>query len=349
MLRLLILRCGMLSLASAALSVAVVATGCRPQAERAVAHDQMVPRVAVRVATVETVTSPASEDVVGTIRSKLRASVEAKVTARIEKMLVAPGQAVGAGELLVQLDTREIQSRLDQALPVLRNAETELKRFRSLVAQRAVSQSEFDASEARSRVAQAAVTEAETMLGYTKIVAPFAGVITRKLADVGDLAQPGRALLEIEDPHVLRLEADVPESLIDGVKLGATLRVTVAARTLDGTVSEIAPAADSSTRTFLVKLDLPEGAGLRAGRFARVAVPLEERRSLRVPAAAILRRGQLEIAFVAEGDKARLRLVKTGKQSASETDVVSGLAAGDRIVVEGNAQLRDGQPVEVKP
>lgn len=309
------------------------------------------PRAAVRVAMAESRPALATEEVVGTVRSKLRASIEAKVTARIEQMLVAPGDTVRAGALLVQLDQREIQSRLDQAIPVLRNAEIELKRFKSLLEQRAVSQQELDAIEARLRVAQATVTEAETMLGYTKITAPFAGVITRKLADVGDLAVPGRALLEIEDPRALRVEADIPESLIDRLQLGAKLRVSVGSATqpVDAVVSEIAPAADSATRTFLVKLDLPEQTGLRAGRFARLAVPLGESHALRIPISAVIQRGQMELAFVADGDRARLRLVKTGKRLGNEVEVVSGIAAGDRVIFEGTEQLHDGQAIQVKP
>lgn len=325
--------------------------GCREKKPSGPPVDGAARRVTVRVTPAQARSVVATEDVVGTVRSKLRASVEAKITGRIEKMLVTAGQSVKAGDPLVQLDGREIQSRLDQSLPVLRNAETEMKRFKSLVEQRAVSQSEFDAIEARFRVAQAAVTEAETMLGYTRITAPFTGVITRKLADVGDLASPGRALLEIEDPRGLRVEADIPESLINRIQAGAklTIRMASGTETTEGVVSEIAPAADSSTRTFLVKLDLPEPSGWRGGQFARVVVPLAESKTLRVPAAAVLQRGQMELVFVADGAHARLRLVKTGRRLGDEVEIVSGIVPGERVITEGAAQLRDGDAIEVKP
>ena len=134
------------------------------------------------------------------------------------------------------------------------------------------------------------MTEAETMLGYTKIVAPFDGVVTHKFADVGDLATPGRPLIELDDPQLIRLEADVPEALINRVQLGSTLRVGAAleGREIAAAVSEIAPVADPSSRTFNVTLDLPANAGLRAGQFARVAIPIGETRALRVPALALL-------------------------------------------------------------
>jgi RND family efflux transporter MFP subunit len=339
-----VLRACMIALAG------VLLAGCDKRSHSPPSNDAS-PRSVVRAVIADTKGYRATEDVVGTVRAKLRASIEAKIAGRVDKALVAPGDVVRAGDLLVQLDAREIQSRLDQAIPVLRNAEMEMKRFKSLVEKNAVSQSEFDATEARFRVAQAAVNEAETMLGYTKVSAPFAGVITRKLADVGDLASPGRALLEIEDPKSLRVEADVPESLIDRMKLGSKMNVTSAAAqdNTEAVVSEIAPAADSATRTFLVKLDLPANTSLRAGQFARVAVPLDESKTLRVPASAIIQRGQMELVFVAQDQKAQLRLVKTGKRIGNEIEIVSGVIPGERVIVENTAQLRDGQPIEVKP
>ncbi len=122
------------------------------------------------------------------------------------------------------------------------------------------------------------------------IVAPFDGVITRKLADVGDLAAPGKPLLQMENPDTLRLEADVPEALIGNVKLGDKLAVRIAAVTneIEGTVAEMSPTADPNSRTYLVKLDLPGATGLRSGQFGRVAVPVGEVSAIRVPA---VRRG----------------------------------------------------------
>jgi RND family efflux transporter MFP subunit len=283
------------------------------------------------------------------VRAKLRASIEAKVSGRIEQMLVSPGQTVKAGELLARLDAREIQARLDQALALRERYGRDTERLRRLLAEKAVSQQEFENMESRHRVAAASVTEAETMLGYTKVVAPFAGVITRKLADVGDLAAPGRALVEIDDPAALRLEADVPESLIKNVAQGAKLRVRPSAdeSPVEAMVGEIAPVADPSTRTFNVKLDLPAGTGLRAGQFARLAVPVGESKALRVPAAAVIQRGQMELVFVAANQHGQLRLVKSGKRIGDETEIVSGISAGEQVVVEGAATLRDGQAVEI--
>ena len=293
----------------------------------------------------------AVEEIVGTVRPKLSSAVSAKVSGTIGKMLVAPGQAVKSGELLVQLDAREIQARLDQAMALLEQAVKDLQRFEKLILAKVVTQQEFEAVQARHRVAVAAVSEAETQLGYTKILAPFDGVITHKRADVGDLATPGRPLLELENPTLLRLEADVPEALLANLKLGDRLPVHIAAlkTELSGSISEIAPAADAGSRTFGVKLDLATVTGLRSGQFGRVAIPVSEVNALRVPTSSVVVRGQMELVFVVAGQQAQLRLVKTGKQLGAEVEIVSGITPGETLVVEGATALVDGQQVSVKP
>ena len=200
-------------------------------------------------------------------------------------------------------------------------------------------------------MADAAATEAKTLLGYTKVTAPFAGVITRKYADVGDLAAPGKPLLEMEDARDLQLETDVPEAVIGRLALGDKLgvRVSGVSNELAGIVSEIAPSADPNSRTFLVKLDLPPTPGLRAGQFGRVAVPVGETSALRVPVTAVLQRGEMELVFVVANDHAQLRIVKTGEHVGGEVELVSGVDPGEQVVTEGASNLLDGQPVTLKP
>ena len=189
------------------------------------------------------------------------------------------------------------------------------------------------------------------MLGYTKLIAPFDGIVTRKLADVGDLAAPGKPILEMEDPRALRFEADVPEALIGSVKLGAKLpvRVSAVAAPIESTVVEIAPVADAASRTFLVKLDLPPAEGTRSGQFGRVWVTTGESQTIGVPAAALIVRGQVETVFVAEKGYAQLRIVRTGKCTDGEVELLSGIAPGESVIIEGAEQLRDGQPITLKP
>jgi RND family efflux transporter MFP subunit len=310
-----------------------------------------LPTASVRAQVVESKSRIATEEVVGTVRAKLRAVIEGKITGKIEQMLVVPGQQVKAGEMLAVIDAREVQARYDQAVAVRQQAEADLKRLTSLYEQKILSPAEFDSAQARARISVASMAEAETLLGYTKVSAPFNGVITRKHADVGDLATPGKPLLEMEDSSALRLEADVPEAVVGKLKLGDKLPVRISAleNELEGIVSEIAPAADPNSRTFLVKLDLPNVPGLRAGQFGRVAMPVGETSALRVPISAVVRRGQMEIVFAVSDGKAQLRLVKTGKRIGDEVELVSGVSAGEKIVTDNAAGLIDGQPLNVQP
>jgi RND family efflux transporter MFP subunit len=310
-----------------------------------------LPTASVRVARVDPGTHHASEEIVGTVRAKLRASIEARLSGRIERFHAVPGNVVEPGDLLVELDAREAQARLQQAIALRDQAAQDLARFQALLDQEAVTRAEFDELQARYTVAHATVAETETMLDHTRIIAPFRGIVTRKLADVGDLAHPGRPLLELEDPDLLRFEAHVPESLFRQIELDAQLNVRITALdvTLTGTVTEIDPVADPASRTSLVKLDLPTTPGLRSGQFGRLLVSTADRAALRVPASAVIQRGQLELLFVVQEDRAHLRLVRTGKRWEQEVELVSGIQAGETIVITGAETLRDGQPVSVSP
>lgn len=337
----------MKSAVTATLALAIAAVvGCGKKHE---SPREPMPSVSVRIQKIDQKPHLATEGVVATVNSKLRSVIESKVSGRIDKMLVIPGQQVKEGELLVQLDVREIQAKLDQATPLREQAEKDLKRFTDLLAKRVITQQEFEGAESKARVARAAVTEAETMLGYAKVPAPFDGVITRKLADVGDLATPGKPLVEMEDPAALRLEAAVPEAIIDRVSLGSKLMVRIGSNELEGVVREMSPTADPNSRTLLVKLDLPATPGLRTGQFGRVAVPVAETSVLRVPASAVFRRGQMELVFIRNDKTAQLRIVKTGKQVGTEIEIVSGVNAGEEVIVEGAADLVDGQPIDLRP
>lgn len=308
----------------------------------------ILPSLTVRAVPAKWSPHVAVEEVVGTVRSKQRALVEAKVSGRVLEYSATPGTAVKAGEQLARLDVQEIQAKVDQARAQLDQAQRDFDRQKQLIASNATTRQDFDAAEARVKIGAAALSEAETMLGYARVTAPFDGVVTRKLADVGDLAMPGKPLLEIEAPTSLRFEADLPEAILDRVKLGDRLPVRLN-RVIEGTVSEISPVADPVSRTFQVKLDLPPADGLRTGQFGRVSVPVAETRLLLVPQGAVLKRGQMEMVFVAKDGKASLRLVKTGKLLDTHIELLSGIEEGEQVIVGAGSKLTDGQPVTIQP
>jgi len=332
-------------------SLLALAAGCGPRHEASGARAQAtVPPAPVRVQPVVTSDLASHEEVVGTVRARVRATLEAKISGRIAEMPVRLGQKVEAGQLVARLEAAEVRARLEQAEAALQQTERELKRVKSLYEQQATTRAEYENAESRFLVAKGTLEEARAMLAYVEVRAPFQGVVTRKWADVGDLAAPGKPLVNLEDPQHLQVEADIPEALAGRIGLGAKLAIRAdgVPNNLVGTVEEIAPVADSLSRTVQVKLDLPAGAPVRPGQFARLLAPVGETKTLSVPASAVVRRGQLELVFVVTTNTAQLHLVKTGRHTSDAVEIVSGLDAGDSVVVEGAQRLVDGQPVTLQ-
>jgi RND family efflux transporter MFP subunit len=333
-----------------ATSLALLVSGCGPQPDAAT---NQAPGQAVQVtaAPAEVRTVWDEEDVVGNVEAAQRAVLSAKVTGVIDAIKVAPGAKVSRGDVLATIDAREIKARLDQAVAAQEQAQKDFGRIERLLQSGSSTRQEFDAANTRLRTADAALVEARTMLQYTSITAPFDGIITRKLVEVGDLATPGKPLLEMENSSLLRFVAEVPEALIERVQMDAVLPVHVdaAGSSLDARVSEIAPSASAGSRTFLVKLDLPADPKLRAGQFGRLRLPVQERPAVMVPQTALVRRGQVESVFVINDGIARLRLVKSGRLLDSQVEILSGLSGGEIIIINDPALLSDGTAVEVAP
>lgn len=256
-------------------------------------------------------------------------------------------------------------------------AESEFTRSKQLIEQSAISKSQFDqaeaaykaaaatafgaaemlssylskknAVEARGAQAESEVTLATTMLSHTQIKAPIAGIVTMKNVDVGDMASPGSVLLEIEDRQNYRLEALVDETGFGRIKEGDSVKVTIDAlqtAAMTGIVAQIVPATDSSSRTFVAKIDLPAQDGLRTGLFGRATFAMGEKKMLAAPAASVIQRGQLTSVFVVGDDNiARLRLVKAGKTIGETIEILSGVNDAEQVIVAPPETLQDGWPV----
>jgi RND family efflux transporter MFP subunit len=194
-----------------------------------------------------------------------------------------------------------------------------------------------------TRAASEAATTIET---FSRIAAPFDGVVTEKMVEPGNMAAPGTALMRIEDTRRFRLDVRVDESRVARIALGMTVPVALdngagqSAYVVDGKVSEIGRAVDADTRSFLVKIELPADRGLRSGMFGRARFSTAPRNVLTVPEAALVQRGQVTSVFVVENAIARVRLV-----NVSGTDVLAGLADGDVVVVHPSPALTDGARV----
>ena len=250
-------------------------------------------------------------------------------------------------------------------------AQSTFKRMDELASKKSISSQEFDEASARLKSAQAAydmarakrsqldsklaqvqqeIRGASIMRDYTRIAAPFAGVVTARSVEPGSLAAPGAPLLTIEKAGAYRLEASVDESRMPFVKPGQAVEVTLEAldRRLTARVSEIVPAVDAASRAYIVKIDLPALANLRSGMFGRASFPMAVRKVVTVPATAVVERGQLQSVFVIEDGFARNRLVTTGKRQPDGVEILSGLSEGEKVVSPIAAGLADGAHVEAR-
>lgn len=210
---------------------------------------------------------------------------------------------------------------------------------------------------ARIDQARAEVTQARLSGEHSRIYAPLSGIVTAKNAEVGALASPGAPLLTVEDDTHYRLEAHVEEGMIGRVRLGEPVRVMISAlgdQEWPARVAEIQSASDPASRSFIVKIDLPEDAGkkgpvrvLRSGLFGRVRFQTSPKEGLTIPRKAILNRGQLSQVFVVDPKgMAYSRLVRTGKTYGDRVEILSGLEGGERIIVEGLEKVQDGNRIE---
>jgi multidrug efflux pump subunit AcrA (membrane-fusion protein) len=265
-------------------------------------------------------------------------------------------------------------SSKDAALASERLARATYERYLNLRKEDSVSAQEFDEVEARHREARAGASRAEAMVetatarihqaqaglasaSVTRrdalITAPNDGVITSKLVDEGDLASPGMPLLSMDTTYGYRVDTILPENYFQEVKPGQSVRVTVPAfreEPVPGTIRTVVPAADQRTRSFLVKVTLPQDLPVKSGMFARVEIPLGRTAKMLIPSTAVIRQGQLTALFVVKDqDIARFRLIRLGKTSQEGVEVLSGLETGERFVARPDPKLRDGARVEVKP
>ena len=250
-------------------------------------------------------------------------------------------------------------------------AQATFRRMKELYDKKSISDHEFDEASAQVKSAQAGydmarakrtqldaklaqaaaeVRGAELNRGYAEVTAPFAGVITAKSVDPGTLATPGAPLMTIEREGAWRLEADVEESHLEAIRLGQPVSVTLdgIGQPIEARVSEIVPAVDASSRSYIVRIDLPPLAGIRSGLFGRAGFPLGHRSVTTIPAAAVIERGPLQSVMVADNGIARTRLITAGLKDKDRIEVLSGLNAGDQVIFPIPPGLADGAPVRVE-
>ena len=328
-----------------------VLTGCSRR-EEASGTPSPAQAARVRVERVRLESVASLTEMTGVVQPARRATLATKVMGTIDRMPVSLGQRAHAGDALVHIASDETEARLAQAQAQLSQARFDLARESELLAKNASTADLVHSLETRVSLSDAAVREAEAVMGYSIVRAPFDCVVSRKFAEVGDLAAPGAPLIEVEGADAFIVEADVPDSLVGALKPGSGAEVSLGAAGAPFTaaLSELSSAADTSSHTVRAKFTVPAGANARSGQFARVRVPGVSERMLLAPASAVVRDGQMERAFVVgEGGRAQLRLVRTGASVGGRVEILAGLDDGESVVVAPPAGMREGETLEVQP
>lgn len=327
--------------------ILLLTSGCRDRVETSAVSS--LPQVEAQIETVALSMVPVQVELAGTLQAVAQATIAARVAGQIVKLPVQLGSKVKQGDLLVKISAAEINARVQQAETQLAQAQRNLTRETKLQQINASTQTKVKTLKEQVQINAALYREALTILGYTEIKAPFAGTVTDKQVEVGDLASPGASLLKLENSTALEVVIQVPEGLSQYLTLESRLPLTVPAAglTLHAQIREISPTVDPASRTTQIKLMLPAAPGLRSGQFARVALVDNQAKTLTISSKALRQEGQLQQVFVAEQGMARMRLVRIGAEFDGRTEILSGLKAGDQVVIATIDKLRDGQPLKV--
>jgi RND family efflux transporter MFP subunit len=322
----------------------------------------------------------------GTVHARETAIVSSQVMGRIQQVLVREGDSVRAGQTLIVLDDAALRASTDQAQAAVKVAQSEqaaaqtdaklavstLERYKQLQAEKSVSPQEMDevsrraeaaaarleAARAQTDAARAQESGAHTMLGFSRLLAPFAGIVTARMADPGTMASPGVPLLQVDQAGALQLDATVDESAIGAIHKGMKVQVDLDGRTsttgagtnLAGTVAEIVPEADPASHSFLVKIDLPSSSQLRAGMYGTAEFANGTRQAILIPRSAVVMRGSLASAYILNGQGiAQLRSLTLGASQGNLIEVLSGISSGEKLVDTPSDRDLAGKRIEVQP
>ena len=318
--------------------------------------------------------SAVGQDVVlpGTLQGFVQAPISARSSGYLKRWTKDIGSKVAKGELLAEIESPEIDQQLSQAVAARQQTASSLELAKSTVArweglrkQDVVSQQELD--ERRSGLAQATANVAAAdanvqrlrqLESFKRVVAPFAGVITRRNVDVGDLIDAGggagRVLFQLAQTDPLRVYVNVPQSYAHLVKAGQPVVVTQAelrGQKFVGEVARTSASIDSATRTMQVEIALPNKEGvLLPGAYVQVALPLAASQALAIPTNALLFRGEgTRVALVDAQGRVRLRPITLGRNLGESFEVLDGISAKDRIVLNPADSLAEGDVVALAP
>jgi membrane fusion protein (multidrug efflux system) len=326
------------------------AAGTPPGAPGPLLSERAVPVVTVPV---ERIPLAVEIEAVGTASSREAVDITSKAANTVTAVRFSEGQRVAKGEVLVELDGAQAKADLVAARAALKESESTFKRSRDLFARQALSESQLEQIEATLIANRARVASAEARVADTVIRAPFSGRVGLRRISVGSLISPGTVITTLDDSSVIKLDFDVPETFVSVLEAGLHVEANSIAypgETFEGKVSSVDSRVDPVSRSVTVRAEIPNGDGLlKPGMFMSVRVSREPTPALVVPESAIVpERGSVFVFVVGEG-RAERRAVTVGRREPGRVELVAGVEAGERVVVQGTQKVRDGSAVVESP
>ena len=310
----------------------------------------------------------------GQVESAQSANISTRIMGYISKLNVNVGDHVNKGQVLATISNQDLLAKRAQTDAMIAEAEAGFKsaqkdyeRFNNLYKEQSATAKELDNttlqfSSAKSRLeaAKQMRNEVNASLGYTRLIAPFAGIVSQKLADAGSMANPGMPILTIEQNGSYQVTASVPENAISQVSQGSEAIITIAAlnRIIRGKVTQISQSSQFTGGQYQIKMQIPdkEKKGLFSGMYANITIPLKKATESRavddrvmIPLSAIEYKNQLTGLYtIGNHNKALLRWVRLGKTEGDQVEVLSGLAQNEQFIVSADGKLFNGALVKIK-
>lgn len=279
------------------------------------------------------------------------ANINARTGGVVRAIFHEEGDDVKAGDMLLQLEDDDQKLRLQQAVQKLASTEREYQRLNKMSKAGAVSSNEWEQANNNYLLAQTEKQLAELALSYTRVSAPFTGRVVRREVDLGTSVATGELLYRMMAISPLLVRVHIPATRIGAIKKGqqVELQLDSLKDKLQAEVELISPIVDPDTGTIKVTLRLDHhGDSVRPGDFVQVSMVTDQRENaLLLPSIALIEERGNHYLFVADGDKAVRKEVKTGFVVGDKTEVVQGIQADERVVVKGQRALNDGDPIVV--
>ena len=306
--------------------------------------------VPVSVATVEPRGWSDQIEALGTANANESVTITAKVTEQVERVNFEDGDFVEAGAVLVDLSGRAELAELEEARAAYREAQQQLDRQSELVKAGTIARAQLDTQTGLRDAARARMDTVRARLSDRVITAPFDGVLGFRQVSKGGMITPGMAIATLDDISIIKLDFSVPETFLAVLKDGQEIEATSAAfpdRTFKGTVTSVGSRVDPVTRSITVRAEITNAdRTLKPGMLMAVKLFRPERPALVIPEIALVQVGADAFVYRVKGDDTVEQVkVTPGSRRRGELEIVEGLEAGQRIVVEGTVKLRPGAKI----